>query len=58
MNEVDEVDEVEVEPRPPRASEVTVSFVETGGKAGLRPLADGAAKRPQPQHKPRSQRKK
>jgi preprotein translocase subunit SecF len=58
---IDDVDEAEVEvnpPRPPRAGEVTVNFVDTGGRAGLRPLSDGAAKRPQPQHKPRSQRKK
>lgn len=39
---------------------VTVSSGSTvlGGTGTARPLVDGAAKRPQPQHRPRSQRKK
>ena len=58
VDQISDIDEVEIEPKPPRTSEVRVSFVDTGGKTGIRPLSDGAAKRPQPQHKPRSQRKK
>ncbi len=43
---------------PVRATrEISVNFVDTD-KPVVRPLSEGAAKRPQPQHKPRSQRKK
>ena len=37
---------------------VKISRVSSGERPDVRPLSDGAAKRPQPQHKPRSQRKK
>ena len=37
---------------------IRISRVESGSRPDLRPTSDGAAKRPQPQHKPRSQRKK
>jgi preprotein translocase subunit SecF len=37
---------------------ITVSSASAGPSVPAKPLSDGAAKRPQPQHKPRSQRKK
>jgi preprotein translocase subunit SecF len=37
---------------------VKISRVSGVARPDIRPLSDGAAKRPQPQHKPRSQRKK
>jgi preprotein translocase subunit SecF len=37
---------------------VKISRVSGAERPDIRPLSDGAAKRPQPQHKPRSQRKK
>ena len=37
---------------------IRISRVESGSRPDLRPTSEGAAKRPQPQHKPRSQRKK
>ena len=37
---------------------IRISRVESGGRPDLRPTSEGAAKRPQPQRKPRSQRKK
>jgi preprotein translocase subunit SecF len=39
-------------------SRVKISRVSGEERPEVRPLSDGAAKRPQPQHKPRSQRKK
>jgi preprotein translocase subunit SecF len=41
-----------------RAAGIRISRVESGSRPDLRPTSEGAAKRPQPQHKPRSQRKK
>ena len=40
------------------AAQTRVTVSSTAPLGPLRPLGDGAAKRPQPQHKPRSQRKK
>ena len=37
---------------------IKISRVSSTEKPDPRPLSDGAAKRPQPQHKPRSQRKR
>jgi preprotein translocase subunit SecF len=37
---------------------IKISRVSGTERPDVRPLSDGAAKRPQPQHKPRSQRKK
>jgi len=41
-----------------KSADVRVSLVDASAKPPIRPLTDGGAKRPQPQHKPRSQRKK
>ena len=47
-------------PRPRSAARtgVKISRVSSAERPDIRPLSEGAAKRPQPQHKPRSQRKK
>jgi len=45
-------------PAVPRLTVSHGSSVLGSGPVGTRPLVDGAAKRPQPQHRPRSQRKK
>lgn len=42
----------------PPATRVTVSSAPPVSAVSVKPVSDGAAKRPQPQHKPRSQRKK
>jgi preprotein translocase subunit SecF len=51
-------DEELAEAVPGARTDIKISRVSGAERGDVRPLSDGAAKRPQPQHKPRSQRKK